>query len=122
MLDGYESLSEATSLLDLAKVEQLLHNNYKKAVANGITLQEILDALVPKITNVNELAQQLTANLDENLDYSKLTSYNKLNLVISNFALSPKKFYSELDRFINSNGNLAPITIQEITAKTVLAQ
>ena len=122
LLDGYESLSEATSLLDLAKVEQLLHNNYKKAVANGITLQEILDALVPKITNVNELAQQLTANLDENLDYSKLTSYNKLNLVISNFALSPKKFYSELDRFINSNGNLAPITIQEITAKTVLAQ
>ena len=122
LLEGYESLPEVKSLSDLAKVEQLLHNNYKKAVASGVSLQEILDAVVPKVTNMNELAQQLTANLDENLNYSKLTSYNKLSFVISTFALSPKKFYSQLDKFINDNGNLAPLTIQEITAKTILAQ
>nr|DAT77641.1 MAG TPA: hypothetical protein [Caudoviricetes sp.] len=52
------------------------------------------------MTNINELATQLTSKLDENLDYSKLTSYDKFSLVVSAFAMSPKSFYNNLLKFI----------------------
>lgn len=122
LLEGIEDLGDTNNLLGVAKIEQLLHNNYLKAKARGVTIKQILDALLPKITNLNEVASQLTSRLDENLDYSKLTSYDKLSLVVRSFAISPKKFYSELLKFIQDNGNIAPLSIQEEVAMTVLAQ
>lgn len=122
LLEGYETLGETDTPLGVARVEQLLHNNYLKARAKGVTIEQILDVLLPKITNMNEVASQLTSKLDENLDYSKLTSYDKLSLVIRSFAISPKKFYNTLLKFIQDNDNVAPLSIQEEVAKTVLAQ
>lgn len=122
LLEGYETIGDTDNPLGLAKVEQLLHNNYLKAKAKGVKIEQILDVILPKITNVNELASQLTSKLDENMDYSKLTSYDKLSLVIRSFAISPKKFYSNLLKFIQDNDNVAPLSIQEEVAKTVLSQ
>lgn len=122
LLEGYETIGDTDNPLGLAKVEQLLHNNYLKAKAKGVKIEQILDVILPKITNVNELASQLTSKLDENMDYSKLTSYDKLSLVIRSFAISPKKFYNNLLKFIQDNDNVAPLSIQEEVAKTVLAQ
>ena len=122
LLEGYETLGETDTPLGVANIEQLLHNNYLKARAKGVTIEQILDAILPKITNMNEVASQLTSKLDENLDYSKLTSYDKLSLVIRSFAISPKKFYNTLLKFIQDNDNVAPLSIQEEVAKTVLAQ
>lgn len=122
LLEGYETLGETDTPLGVAKVEQLLHNNYLKARAKGITIEQILDAILPRVTNMNELASQLTSKLDENLDYSKLTSYDKFSLVLRSFAISPKKFYNTLLKFIQDNDNIAPLSIQEEVAKTVLSQ
>ncbi len=122
LLSGYEAIENPNTILGVAKTEQLLHNNYLKAKAKGVTIEQILDAILPKITNTNELISQLTSKLDENLDYSKLTSYDKLNLVVRSLALSPKTFYTNLLKFIQDNGNIAPLSIQEEIAKTVLAQ
>ena len=122
LLEGFETLGETDTPLGVARVEQLLHNNYLKARAKGVTIEQILNAILPKITNMNEVVSQLTSKLDENLDYSKLTSYDKLSLVIRSFAISPKKFYNTLLKFIQDNDNVAPLSIQEEVAKTVLAQ
>lgn len=122
LLEGFETLGETDTPLGVARVEQLLHNNYLKARSKGITIEQILDAILPKVTNINELATQLTSKLDENLDYSKLTSYDKFSLVVSAFAMSPKSFYNNLLKFIQDNGNIAPLSIQEEVAKIVLAQ
>lgn len=122
LLSGYEAIENPNTILGVAKTEQLLHNNYLKAKAKGVTIEQILDAILPKITNTNELISQLTSKLDENLDYSKLTSYDKLNLVVRSLALSPKTFYANLLKFVQDNGNIAPLSIQEEIAKTVLAQ
>lgn len=122
LLEGFETIGEIDTPLGVARVEQLLHNNYLKVKAKGITIEQILDAILPKITNINEVTSQLTSKLDENLDYSKLTSYDKLSLVIRSFAISPKKFYNILLKFIQDNDNIAPLSIQEEVAKTVLAQ
>lgn len=122
LLEGFESIGGIKSLFDFAKVEQLLHDNYRKAISKGYTLEQILDACLSKITNPDEIKSQLTSKLDENLDYSKLTSYDKLELIISAFALSPKQFYSKLEKFATSNNNLAPLSIQEVVAQIMLAQ
>lgn len=122
LLEGYETIGDTDNPLGLAKVEQLLHNNYLKAKAKGVKIEQILDVILPKITNMNELASQLTSKLDENLDYSKLTSYDKFSLVLRSFAISPKKLYNTLLKFIQDNDNIAPLSIQEEVAKTVLSQ
>lgn len=122
LLDGYETIPSPDSVLGIAQTQQLLYNNYRKALAKGISIEQILDKVLPEITNINELPSQLTSKLDENLDYSKLTSYDKLTLLINSFALSPKKFYSRLKQFIEDNQNLAPLSIQEVVARTAQAQ
>lgn len=122
LLEGFESIQNDKTLVNVAKIEQLLYNNYRKALAKGVTLEQILDSILPKITNLEEVKSQLTSNLDENLNYSKLTSYDKLQLVISSFALSPKQFYSKLNKFISNNEGFAPLSIQETVSKVVAAQ
>ena len=122
LLEGFESIQNDKTLVSVAKIEQLLYNNYRKALARGITLEQVLDSILPRITNLEEVKSQLTSNLDENLNYSKLTSYDKLQLVISSFALSPKQFYSKLNKFISDNEGFAPLSIQETVSKVVAAQ
>ena len=122
LLDGYDNITDTSSALGVAKTEQLLHDNYLKALNKGYTIEDILDILLPKITDINELSKQLTSQLDENIDYSKLTNYDKLRLVVTAFAESPKQFYNKLLKFISENGNIAPLSIQEKVEQAVSAQ
>lgn len=120
LLEGYEDLDP--TLMNLAKIQQLLYNNYKKALDNGMKMEDILTLLIPKITVADDLKQQLTAKLDDTLTYAKLTSYDKFSIVLTAMALSPKQFYTQLVDFINANNNLAPLSIQEVVSSMVLAQ
>lgn len=122
LLEGYENLALSDTLLSVSQIEQLLYNNYRKAIENGTAIDTILDALLPKITDLKTLPEQLTSQLDENIDYSKLTGYDKLEMIISAFALSPKQFYTQLHGFITDNNNLAPLSVQEYVARMAKAQ
>lgn len=122
LLDGYESLALDDSLASIVQIEELLHRNYNKAIKNGTTLEEILDAVLPKLVNIDSLKSQITAKLDETITYSKLTDYDKLALLLSNFALSDVSFYTRLKDFITTNTDLAPLSIQEYAAKLAQAQ
>lgn len=122
LLDGYESIALDDSLASLVQIEELLHRNYKKAITSGVTIKEILDAILPKIVKIESLKSQLTAKLDDTIEYNKLTDYDKLALLVSNFALSSADFYTKLRDFITSNANLAPLSIQEYAARLAQAQ
>ena len=122
LLDGYEDLVLDNSLTSVVKVGELLHRNYKKAVQAGEKLEDILDAILPKIVNLDSLKSQLTAKLDEALQYSKLTDYDKVVMLISNFAVSESDFYRKLKDFINNNQGIAPLSIQEYASKVTQAQ
>ncbi len=122
LLDGYENLALNNSLASIVQIEELLHRNYKKAIRNGVTLEQILDVMLPKLVNLDSLKSQITSKLDETITYSKLTDYDKLALLLSNFALSDSSFYTKLKNFINTNTDLAPLSIQEYAAKLAQAQ
>lgn len=119
LLDGYDELVLDNSLASIATVGELLHRNYKKS---GAKIEDILDILLPKIVNLESLKSQLTSQLDDTLTYSKLTDYDKLAIVISNFALSEVDFYTKLKDFINDNTEIAPLSIQEYAAFLTQAQ
>lgn len=122
LLDGYESFTLDDSLSSLVQLEETLHRNYKKAIKSGVTIEQILDALLPKIVKIESLKSQLTAKLDESIGYNKITDYDKLALLISNFALSSVSFYTKLKDFINNNAKIAPLAIQEYAARLAQAQ
>ena len=122
LLDGYESIALDDSLASLVQAEEVLHRNYRKAIQSGVTLEQILDALLPKIVKIESLKSQLTAKLDDSIEYNKLTDYDKLALLVSNFALSSADFYTKLRDFITNNANLAPLSIQEYAARLAQAQ
>lgn len=122
LLEGYEDLVLDNSLTSVVKVGDLLHRNYKKAVQSGVQIEDILDAMLPKIVNLESLKSQLTSQLDETLQYSKLTDYDKVVMLISTFAISESDFYRKLRDFINNNPGIAPLSIQEYASKIIQAQ
>lgn len=122
LLKGYDDLTLDNSLTSVVQVEELLHRNYNNAIKNGVTLEAILKSIVPKITNLDSINTQITARLDENLEYKHLTDYDKFGILVSNFAYGSVEFYNKLRDFITKNDNLAPLSIQEYVTRMTQAQ
>lgn len=120
LLEGYEELELEKDLVSLVKVQELIHLNYEKH-KNNISIKEILETVIPNITNVDELITQKTAKLDENLTYKDLTSYDKFTIFVNNLALDSINFYSNLKTFLVEYQDIAPLAIQEHAAKTAFA-
>jgi len=55
LLEGFEDLELDNSLQSLILVESLLHNNYLKAISKGLTVEQILDKLIPDLCNISRL-------------------------------------------------------------------
>lgn len=121
LLEGIDDLTLDGSFQAMVSVESLLHNNYLKALNKGITLEQILDVVVPNLCHLDRLNKQEHTPLDENLKYEVYSDYDKLMAVVSNFAISDKDFYSKLLDTINKNGNFVPIQIQAQVLKLTLA-
>lgn len=123
LLDGYEDLTLDNSLASLVQVEELLHRNYKRYTKQGVTLKQILDGLFANgLVKIETLKNQRTAKLDEKIEYKHLTDYDKLAIVVSNFALSSVDFYTKLRDFIKGDKDIAPLAIQEYAARLNQAQ
>lgn len=120
LLDGYDDLELDDSLSSLLKVRELLYNNYRKS---GLSIEEVLDGLANNgLINAKYYLGQLSAELNEKLDYSKLTNVDNFQLVVSSLAVSNFEYYKHLKEFIEANKNIAPITSQEVPSFIVYAQ
>lgn len=121
LLDGYDELELDDSFQSVINVESLLHNNYIKALNNGVTLTQILDKLIKNLCRIPDLNKQEQSNLDEHLTYNNFTDFDKLMQIICNFAISDENFYTKIKEVIENNEGFVPISIQEEVAKMVLA-
>ena len=122
LLEGYESLEIGENLLDVVKIEELIHQNYIKAINSGIDDKTIIETILPKIVNLEKVVLQKTSKLDENLQYSNLTDYDKFIIFVSALSVDNLKFYLNLEKYINDNEGLAPLAIQEFCARIIEAQ
>ena len=122
LLDGYENLTLDDTLASVISLQELLFNNYNKALASGYTLEQVLDLVLPKIAKLEGILDQKTAKLDENFTYSNFTDYDKFQLFISSIGASTIKYYQNLNNFLESNQNMAPISIQEYVSRLAYTQ
>lgn len=124
LLEGTENISD-TGFLKLLKIQSLLNRNYRKLLNSGKKHSEILDALFKEdntFISFKGLANQTTAKLDEKLEYSKLTDYDKFQILVSSLAAKPSNYYDNLISYIKSNEKLGPIAIQEHVSRLQKAQ
>lgn len=116
LLDGYEDLTIEDNLSSTIALQQLLYKNFKQS---GLSVSEVLDQLSPKVFNP---VQPESAQLDENLQYSDLTDYDKFQIIVSSLSVDSIKFYKNLISFLDSDESIAPIAIQEYVGKLAYAQ
>ena len=75
LLEGWNNDDE--SLNNLVAVDDVLYNNFQKAVNAGRTEEDILGELIENITKVDNIAQQITTPVNRELSYAKYSDYDK---------------------------------------------
>lgn len=109
---------------DNVLVNQLMdtfHDNIEKLVKQGFKYDEILEQVFEKFTKVKDTARQLSSNLDEHLNFSSLTAYDKVIMLSTMAAMRSSDFYAFLKRRIIAEANIAPLSIQEWTTRIGVA-
>lgn len=122
LLEGYDENEELeNSLYNVIRLDDLLHKGFKNAISNGWTVEEILDQILPIITNFDSLKLQRLSKLDPTISINTLTDYDKFTMLVSNFAIDDVDFYTNVLKFIEENKDLAPLSIQEYASRITKA-
>lgn len=124
LLDGLITDPEEPEL-SLFNTEQVLYNNFQKAlqesklsVRDFLKKTNLLTNLIPSIKNV---VSQKVAQLSDTLKATDLTDYDLLQYFALVFTSNPSEFYSELKTRVNQNKKIVPITAQEYAIKLAKA-
>lgn len=120
LLEGFENIPQITentkdAAVHLNKLFNLYYNNIQKLRNKGWTYKQILERsqLLDKFTVLGEIPQQNTCSLDQNVNFDRLTSYDKMIFLTTIAAMNSTKFNSYLRSRIAEEDGIAPLTIQE---------
>lgn len=125
LLEGWNNDDE--SLSNLVAVDDVLYNNFQKAVKAGRTEEDILGELIETITKVDNIAQQITTPINRELSYAKYSDYDKFTQLVSVLATKDSNFYNKVKSHIADNpttkdGNkIASLSVQEYAERVVEA-
>ena len=128
LLEGFETIQQVNentkdSLVHLNKLFNLYYNNVQKLVKKGWTYKQILErsGILDKFTSLEEIPQQKTCSLDQNINFDRMTSYDRMVFLTTIAAMDSTKFYSYLKSRINEEDGIAPLTIQEWVSRVGIA-
>lgn len=128
LLEGFETVQQVNentkdSLVHLNKLFNLYYNNIQKLIKSGWTYKQILErsGLLEKLTSIDEIPQQKTCSLDQNVNLDRMTSYDKMVFLTTIAAMDSTKFYSYLKSRIDQEDGIAPLTIQEWVSRVGIA-
>lgn len=125
LLEGWDGSNE--SLEDLISVEDILYNNFQKAIKSGKKEEDILGELLENITKIDNIIQQVTTPVNREISYARYSDYDKFTQLVSVLATKDSGFYTKLKNHINSNptnksGNkIASLSVQEYAERIVEA-
>ena len=124
LFDGFVKSADDPEV-DLFNAEQVLYNNFQKAlkqsslsVTEFLEKSNLLTALIPSLTNIG--AQKM-AKLSDTMKSTDLTDYDLLQYFALVFTSNPSDFYSDLKSRVEQNEKVAPITAQEYSSKLAKA-
>lgn len=125
LLEGIDSLDQTDNLKNLVARDNLLYQNFQKALAKGWTKEAILEELYKKITNINNINEQIVSSLNENLKYPQYTEYDKFQMLTSILAVDDIDFYKRQKAFLETapktkDGDvIVPLTPQEYAQRII---
>lgn len=130
LLDGIETIADENPAVRLHKIENLFYINLHKAILDGLTFKQILteSRMLETLLDINKVALQTTSELDDTINYGKLTDFDKLVYILTISGISSNEFYNFIkDRVEESqqadlDKKIVPLTIQEQTSRIALAQ
>lgn len=125
LLEGWDA--DDYSLDSLVSVDDIIYNNFQKAVKAGKKEEDILGELFEKITKIDNIVQQITTPVNRELSYAKYSDYDKFVQLVATLATRDSDFYKKVKNFINSNqttkdGNkIASLSVQEYAERIIEA-
>lgn len=129
LLKGFETIPQVQAntkdaLVHLNKLFNLFYNNVQELIKQGWTYKQIWErsGILKKITVINNVPQQKTCSLDENITLDRMTDYDKVVFLATIAAMDSTKFYSYLQSRVNEEDGIAPLTIQEWVSRVGIAQ
>lgn len=130
LLEGIETISDENPAIRLHKIEDLFYINLHKALADGLTFKQILEEskMLENLLDIKKVSLQSTSELDDTINYGKLTDFDKLVYLLTISGISSNEFGNfikervEESKQADSDKKIVPLTIQEQTSRIALAQ
>lgn len=130
LLEGMEAITDENPAVRLHKIENLFYTNLHKAMTDGLTFKQILEEskMLETLLDVNKVALQTTSELDDTINYGKLTDFDKLVYLLTISGISSNEFQNfikervEESQQADPDKKIVPLTIQEQTSRIALAQ
>ena len=124
LLEGDDKITTTKESLRIELLEELLFTNFNNLLQQGYTAQQIFEnsKILEKLTEQDgrqSFIQQLSTKLDENLEYSDFTLYDRFIYFLSTLSLNNRdwnKFIKE-EITTKADARIAPLTIQQLVAK-----
>lgn len=110
---GSHWLLEGAQDSNLPTMEVMIYRNAKKAMEQGKTLEEILQDVLKQINMGEAIINQLTSDMDSNLNYGNFTAYDRFMYIASLIAADRTGYYKAERDFLKSHSNIAPLVTQE---------
>lgn len=129
LLEGIETIPRITentkdALVYLNKLFIIFYNKVNDLVSKGWTYKQIWErsGLLENVTKIEDILQQKTCSLDENITEDRMTSYDKVILLTTIASMDPTKFYSFAKERVDQEKGIVPLTIQEWISRIGISQ
>lgn len=126
LLEGFDAIDrsrykEATNLTIINAIENTYYDNLHKFLSANpdVTFQDVLEA--QKSIFNDDISKQGTMQLDENMEYSKMSSYDKAIYLLTISSNRSGDFNKFLKARIEADNDIAPLTGQEYVSRIAIA-
>ena len=130
LLEGMDTIANDNPAVRLHKIEDLFYINLHKAMAGGLTFKQILSEskMLEHLLDINKVTLQTTSELDDTINYGKLTDFDKFVYLLTISGISSNEFQNFIKERVEEaqqadpDKKIVPLTIQEQTSRIALAQ
>lgn len=130
VLEGIDTIDKAQLDSNLAQVplyslERLIYKNvHQFAADNNITVSDLIknsNLLETLITGLKQLNNQKSSAVTDTLTSDSFTDFDKLQYIATILSTDPTEFYQALNQRVSTNNQIAPVAVQELSARIAQA-
>lgn len=130
VLEGIDTIDKAQLDSNLAQVplyslERLIYKNvHQFAADNNISVSELVknsNLLETLVTGLKQLNNQKSSAVTDTLTDNDFTDFDRLQYIATLLSTDPTGFYQALNQRVSTNNQIAPVAVQELSARIAQA-